>query len=87
MQTLQRAMDDLNTRLHAAETAKSKWPPVSEFVLDQLPDQVDELKVCFFFILFIYILLVICFGILMLFTCFLFPDIYVTISMYSRYTL
>lgn len=45
MQTLQRAMDDLNTRLHSAETAKSKWPPVSEFVLDQLPEQVDELKV------------------------------------------
>ncbi|KFM57965.1 Dystrophin, isoforms A/C/F/G/H, partial [Stegodyphus mimosarum] len=44
MQTLQRAMDDLNTRLHSAETAKSKWPPVSEFVLDQLPEQVDELK-------------------------------------------
>lgn len=54
MQTLQRAMDDLNTRLHAAETAKSKWPPVSEFVLDQLPDQVDELKVCFFFILLLF---------------------------------
>nr|XP_015911947.1 dystrophin isoform X3 [Parasteatoda tepidariorum] len=44
MQTLQRAMDDLNTRLHSAENAKSKWPPVSEFVLDQLPEQVDELK-------------------------------------------
>ncbi|GFR03818.1 dystrophin, isoform D [Trichonephila clavata] len=45
MQTLQRAMDDLNTRLHAAENAKAKWPPVSEFVLDQLPEQVDELKI------------------------------------------
>ncbi|XP_055937258.1 dystrophin-like isoform X4 [Argiope bruennichi] len=45
MQTLQRAMDDLNTRLHSAENAKSKWPPVSEFVLDQLPEQVDELKI------------------------------------------
>ncbi|KAH6927221.1 hypothetical protein HPB50_000853 [Hyalomma asiaticum] len=34
MQSLQRAMDDLSARLQVAESAKTQWTPVSEFLLD-----------------------------------------------------
>ncbi|XP_067142933.1 dystrophin isoform X3 [Centruroides vittatus] len=44
MQMLQRGMDDLHARLQASEHSKSKWAPVTEFVLDQLPGQVEDLK-------------------------------------------
>ncbi|XP_077541931.1 dystrophin isoform X3 [Haemaphysalis longicornis] len=44
MQSLQRAMDDLSARLQVAENAKAQWTPVSEFLLDQLAGQIDELR-------------------------------------------
>uniref|UniRef100_A0A1W7RAQ1 Protein detached n=1 Tax=Hadrurus spadix TaxID=141984 RepID=A0A1W7RAQ1_9SCOR len=44
MQMLQRGMDDLNARLQVSEHSKSKWPLVTECVLDQLPGQLEDLK-------------------------------------------
>ncbi|KAG0431475.1 hypothetical protein HPB47_021764, partial [Ixodes persulcatus] len=44
MQSLQRAMDDLSARLQVAESAKSQWPSVTEFLLDQLSGQIDDLR-------------------------------------------
>ncbi|XP_064473113.1 dystrophin-like isoform X2 [Ornithodoros turicata] len=44
MQSLQRAMDDLGSRLQVAESTKAQWPPVTEFLLDQLPGQIDDLR-------------------------------------------
>lgn len=44
MQSLQRAMDELSARLQVAESSKSQWPAVTEFLLDQLSGQIDDLR-------------------------------------------
>ncbi|OQR75901.1 G-utrophin-like [Tropilaelaps mercedesae] len=45
MQALQRALDELGSRLHTAETAKQNWPSgVCDLSMDQLAQQIDDLK-------------------------------------------
>lgn len=38
-------MDELHNKLQATELAKSKWSPASDVVIDQLPDQIEDLRV------------------------------------------
>lgn len=46
MQALQRALDDFGSRLLTAETAKENWPSgVHDLSMDQLAQQIDDLKV------------------------------------------
>lgn len=45
MISLQKQMDDLTGKLHAAEISKSKWLPISDIILDRLPEQLGELEV------------------------------------------
>ncbi|XP_076307918.1 dystrophin-like isoform X3 [Tachypleus tridentatus] len=42
MQLLQRIMEEMNCRLQAAEATRAKWSPISDFVLDQMQQQLDE---------------------------------------------
>ncbi|XP_022241838.1 dystrophin-like [Limulus polyphemus] len=44
MQILQRIMEEMNSRLLAAEATRSRWPPISEFVLDQMQGHLDEIR-------------------------------------------
>jgi hypothetical protein len=45
MQALQKGMEDLSAKLHSAEIHKTKWPPITDIIFDQLPQQLNELKV------------------------------------------
>ena len=47
MHGLQKGMEDLSSKLHSLETHKTKWPNITDIVLDQLPQHLHELKVCF----------------------------------------
>ncbi|XP_076371718.1 dystrophin-like isoform X2 [Tachypleus tridentatus] len=44
MQILQRTMEEMNSRLQAAEATRARWPPISEFVLDQIQGHLDEIR-------------------------------------------
>lgn len=41
---LQKQMDDLYANLHRAEAIKSQWQPISDLILDYLPEQMHELQ-------------------------------------------
>lgn len=45
MFNLQKQMEDLYTKLHHAEMVKNKWQPISDLILDRLPEQIAELQV------------------------------------------
>lgn len=45
MYNLQKQMDDLYSKLHQTEIVKSKWQPISDLILDRLPEQIEELQV------------------------------------------
>lgn len=44
MKNFQTGMDNLNSALTAAENMKSRWPPITELLLDHVPEQMNELK-------------------------------------------
>uniref|UniRef100_T1IRG4 Protein detached n=1 Tax=Strigamia maritima TaxID=126957 RepID=T1IRG4_STRMM len=45
MRFFQKCMEDVSNRLQAVEALKSRWLPVTDLVIDQLPDQMENLKV------------------------------------------
>ncbi|KAG1690744.1 Dystrophin [Nymphon striatum] len=44
MRAFQKLTDELHNKLQSTENAKEKWSPVSDVVIDQLPDQIEDLK-------------------------------------------
>ncbi|XP_063161281.1 dystrophin isoform X1 [Candoia aspera] len=45
LQELHEAMDDLDLKLHQAETVKGSWQPVGDLLIDSLQDHLEKLKV------------------------------------------
>ena len=45
MSELMDSLDELQQRLTDIEREKSKWPPVADVIVENLPDEIDTCKV------------------------------------------
>ena len=45
LRQLHDAMNDLSGKLHEGETLKASWLPVGDLIIDNLQDQIDDVKV------------------------------------------
>lgn len=46
MSILHDSLEDLVSKLREAEQEKSLWNPIADLIIENLPTEIDKLKVC-----------------------------------------